>query len=295
MTRQAHDQFAKQYLAELLSALGEVETSRDVTSEVRQVDLYFVPATSPKVDPENYGILGKIATSTCLIEPFRNPPTPIEVRNCLLKLFIIQEEMLGKAKREKNSLKEADLPCLWILSPSVSPRLTEGFGAKLNPKKQWSEGIHFFPEFYKTGIVAINQLPINPFTLWLRLLGRGATQQQAVNELVSLPENNAFKGEILELLANWRINVQVNQNLTNDDQELIMNLSPAYLRWREDTLLEGRRELVSNLLKVRFGSIDEALAKIIEPMLQLSPEELTPLLLNSSCEELLARFGGELN
>ncbi|HEY9893646.1 MAG TPA: hypothetical protein V6D37_17990 [Candidatus Sericytochromatia bacterium] len=35
MTRQAHDQFAKEYLAELLAPLGDVETSRDVSSEVR--------------------------------------------------------------------------------------------------------------------------------------------------------------------------------------------------------------------------------------------------------------------
>jgi len=32
MTRQLHDQFAKQYLEELLAPLGQVETSRDVVS-----------------------------------------------------------------------------------------------------------------------------------------------------------------------------------------------------------------------------------------------------------------------
>jgi hypothetical protein len=30
MTRQPHDQFAKEYLEELLTPLGKVETSRDV-------------------------------------------------------------------------------------------------------------------------------------------------------------------------------------------------------------------------------------------------------------------------
>ena len=38
MTRFIHDQFAKQYLTELLSPLGTVETSKDISSEVRQVD-----------------------------------------------------------------------------------------------------------------------------------------------------------------------------------------------------------------------------------------------------------------
>ncbi|MCD8485814.1 MAG: hypothetical protein LRZ84_03440 [Desertifilum sp.] len=37
MTRTPHDQFAKQYLAELLSALGEVNVGREVSPEVREV------------------------------------------------------------------------------------------------------------------------------------------------------------------------------------------------------------------------------------------------------------------
>ena len=42
MTRTPHDQFAKQYLEELLTLLGKVETSRDVASEVREIDVYFI-------------------------------------------------------------------------------------------------------------------------------------------------------------------------------------------------------------------------------------------------------------
>ncbi|MFB2922239.1 hypothetical protein [Aerosakkonema funiforme] len=74
-----------------------------------------------------------------------------------------------------------------------------------------------------------------------------------------------------------------------------MKLSPAYLKWREDVVQEGRREMVENLLKVRFGSLDEVLAGVIPSMLQLPPEELTRLLLTLSREELLERFGGGSN
>jgi len=35
MTRQPHDQFAKQYLAELLASLGQVEISREIIAEVQ--------------------------------------------------------------------------------------------------------------------------------------------------------------------------------------------------------------------------------------------------------------------
>ena len=86
-----------------------------------------------------------------------------------------------------------------------------------------------------------------------------------------------------------------------------MQLSPAYLKWREDTLREGRQEglreglregrlegerlVVENLLRARFGSVDEALSRTIAPMLQLPPQEFASLILQLSREELLARFG----
>lgn len=54
-----------------------------------------------------------------------------------------------------------------------------------------------------------------------------------------------------------------------------------------------RRATIENLLRVRFGGLDDALSAIIEPMLELPPEEFTFLLLQLSREELLARFGGQ--
>ncbi|NET90149.1 MAG: hypothetical protein F6K45_18980 [Kamptonema sp. SIO1D9] len=297
MTRQAHDQFAKQYLEELLSLVGQVETSRDVPSEVRQIDVWFVPTEPQNAQAEMLGLLGKIAANACLLEPFRNPPTPVEVRNCLLKLYSLHGELLRQARREGNSLAEVNLPLLWILSPSASTRLINGFKAELNSEENWTEGVYFFPNLFKTAIVAINQLPVNQDTLWLRVLGRGTTQQQAINQLIALPAENPLRRNILELLANWRINLEIRQNLdSEDDRELIMNLSPAYQQWREATLLEGREEgqrlMVENLLEGRFGSLDEQLSQIIEPMMQLPPRERIQLLLNLSREELLTRFRG---
>lgn len=80
MTRQPHDQFAKQYLEELLAPLGQVETSREVSPEVRQIDVWFVPAPQPATDPQVLGLLGQMAATASLFEPFRNPPTPEEVQ-----------------------------------------------------------------------------------------------------------------------------------------------------------------------------------------------------------------------
>lgn len=140
--------------------------------------------------------------------------------------------------------------------------------------------------------MALNQLPRNEETLWLRILGKGATQRQAVDELLALSKGTPLRNNVLELLANWRIFLEEKQTLDEDERELIVNLSPAYLQRIEEARQEGQRVVIENLLKTRFGAIDEELSRTIEPLLQLPPEEFTRLLLQSSREELLNRFRG---
>jgi hypothetical protein len=181
------------------------------------------------------------------------------------------------------------------LATSASTTLLESFGARLDTDN-WLAGVYFLPDSFRTAIVAINQLPLGLETLWLRMLGKGETQRQAISELLSLPQNSPLRRNTQELITSWRITVINQQNLTEDDQEVIMNLSQAYLEWWEATLQEGQRDgqrqVVENLLRVRFGSLDEELQGVIEPLLQLPPQEYSRLLLELSRDELLTRFGG---
>ncbi|WP_292719307.1 hypothetical protein [Nostoc sp. JL34] len=126
-------------------------------------------------------------------------------------------------------------------------------------------------------------------------MGRGETQRTAIDELLALPESNQLRQNTLKLITNLRvIIVQQQETLTEDEQELIMNLSQAYEQWEETTKLEGvqqgQRQVVENLLRFRFGSVDEELSRVVDSLLQLTPEEFTPLCLELSREELLARF-----
>ena len=74
-----------------------------------------------------------------------------------------------------------------------------------------------------------------------------------------------------------------------------MELSPLLLQWRDEALQRGarmaNRSIIESLLRARFGDLDEELSGIIEPLLELPSEEFAVLLLQSSREELLARFG----
>ncbi len=99
-----------------------------------------------------------------------------------------------------------------------------------------------------------------------------------------------------------RVNLEASENLEEEDRDLILRLSPLYLQRLEEARQKGeqqgmqteRRVLLENLLRFRYGLLDEPLAATIELWLLLPSEEFTLLLLQLSVlsrEQLLARFG----
>ncbi|MFN6559122.1 MAG: hypothetical protein RMY28_004870 [Nostoc sp. ChiSLP01] len=301
MTRFPYDQFAKDYLKELLQPLGEVETSRKVAAQIREIDVYFIPSPQSSETIE-LGLLGKFAAKPALIKPFRNAATIAEIRSCMNKLFDIFAEIKRQTKADKNRITESELPCLWILSPTASESILNGFRTS-SDEDNWVVGVHFLAQYLRTAIVAIHQLPSTQETLWLRILGKGRVQQQAIDELEALPRNNPLRSKAIDLLLSLKTTLEVNQNIDDEDRDLIMRLSPIYEQKLAEAKQEGiqagiqaeRRNIIENLLRVRFGSLDAELIIIIEPLLALSPEEFTPLLLELSREELLNRFLGDLS
>jgi hypothetical protein len=173
-----------------------VETSLEVAGEPQFVDVYFVPSAQSAVIPTDLGILGRMVQTPCLIEPFRNQPTSVEVRSCLLKLFQVHGDYHRRAKRSSESLPEANLPQLWILASSASEALLYKFGAISE-----ETGVYFLPKALRTVIISINQLPCNESTLWLRLLGKGRTQEQAIAEVIAFDVGDPRRSSILNVIG----------------------------------------------------------------------------------------------
>ncbi len=182
---------------------------------------------------------------------------------------------------------------MWILSPTASESILNGFRANLDIET-WGEGVYFLGDYLRTAIVAIHQLPCTEETLWLRILGKGRVQQQAIDELAALPENHPFRDKAIDLLLSLKTTLEVNQNVDEEDRNLIMRLSPIYEQklaaTKQEGIQEERRTIIENLLRFRFGELDGELRAIMPALLALSPEEFTPLLLQLSRDELLERF-----
>jgi hypothetical protein len=115
------------------------------------------------------------------------------------------------------------------------------------------------------------------------------------NLIKRLYEQGYQKQDVLNLFnfIDWLMNLpdalnrEFWQELTQYEEE---NRMPYVTSVERMALQEGQRLVVENMLEVRFGTLDEQLAAIIPALLEMSPKEYTPLLINLSREELLSRF-----
>ena len=284
--------FEKGYLKEVLSPYGQV-VSKHLPADIIEIDLYFIPSETKETNFKALGFLGEIASPPrhSLFEAFHNPVTESDICNCLLKTLSLLNEL--RESKGENAEDDTDiLNKLWILTPTASDEVLEGFNAA--EKKDGMPGVYCLGEIFSTGIIVIDRLPEIPETLWLRLLGRSEVQHRAIDELEALPVNSPLRASASRLLINLQKNLEAREDLEPTDTELIMRLAPLYQQDQElaiqQGIQQGERLVIENLLRVRFGAIDPELLSTIDPMLALTPEEFTPLLLQLSREELVARF-----
>ncbi|MBK1989636.1 DUF4351 domain-containing protein [Sphaerospermopsis aphanizomenoides BCCUSP55] len=296
MTRFIHDQFAKDYLEELLKPFGKVEASTRVAGEVREIDVLFTPFPEQADDIKSLGLLGKLAATPAIFEPYRNPVSKEEICDCLLKLLEVRGALQREAKRNQTTIVDNEIPKLWILTPTASKNLLSGFNGI--EKSDSLPGIYFLAEYLRTAIVVIHKLPCTTETLWLRLLGRGKVQKLAIDELAALPSNQPYVKITLELLYNLQQNLRINQSSQTEDRELIMRLAPLYQQDRELARQEGLQEglkkeqqLIIRQLNRRIGEIDSSLIQRIQTLSVEQLEDLGEALLDfGSVADLEAWF-----
>ncbi len=235
MTRFIYDQFTKELLAEVLGYIGMRNLDRSIYYEVRQIDSYFTPSPG-KSDyleyREKLGLLGKMATTPALFEPYRNTVTVAEVRSCLSKLLNVTANLKQQAERKNINLSQTDLPFLWILTPTAWSPLLNGFNATTD-EDNWGKGIYFLGEYWRTAIVVIHRLPEVKETLWLRILGRREVQLRAINSLRTLPVDDPLRVRVLSLLYQLQVNLRANRSEKSqlevqEDENLIMAIAPLF-------------------------------------------------------------------
>ncbi len=272
MSKFPHDNFAKNYLTELLNTIGKAKSDEGIRSERRVGDVWFErdPSVSIAQQRQRLGLLGQLLTHDSLIEVFRNPASEHEILVCKGKLIDLVCRRVREAKRRHETVKSENLPYVWLIMPTASKEIRNGYGAR----KSRIPGVYRLPKFDRAGLIVVHQLAVTEETLWLRMLGREENQNLAIQEFLGQSTSSVLYDSIEEILANYRANLEANRPLESEEEELIMNLSAAYLKkreeWKEQGILEGILEgkiiTAVNLLRrgMDFQEISEVTGLPIE-------------------------------
>jgi hypothetical protein len=300
MTTKPFDQFNKRLFQELLSVCGQVIPNFAVLGEERAIDVFFAPFPNAQPDHDELGVLATIAQNPALFEPFRSGLSDEDIETCIMKLFMVNAEL----RRTNPNIPATIPPYLWIVAAEVSDRLLNDFNGMIDPKL--GEGFYQLTKGLKTTIIAVEELPTTSETLWLRLMGKGRTQDDAIADLLMMPESDIKRSNALNLIVSWRINIEITNQVEQEERRILMAVSQVYLEWEKQTkrlgiaegieqgidrgLQQERRSAIESLMQLRFGSIDESLEVIIPNLMALSSSEYTSLLLQLSKEALIQHF-----
>ena len=104
-----------------------------------------------------------------------------------------------------------------------------------------SPGVWSLPQIERTVAVAIDELPEDPSTVWLRLLGRGRVQERAIVELEARFGRDELVHATLALLLAWRQQAPAEGEGFEEDA-MNPHLQQVYNRLEKKLRAEGKAE-----------------------------------------------------
>lgn len=194
----------------------QIMVNPEIIGEAQLVDVLFEP--NPERSREDLGLLGELLFVPSIIQSLRWSPDDWTMQKCLQQWLIwrisdhgciipVDEEPVYEEEEDYDEdYDEDDEPeevtkLLVTIVPSIDPHILEGFA--IHPSSHQVPGIYEYPPAFHTTIVVTSELPRDRSTIWLRLLGRGPTQRDAIDDLMALPASHPQRCVMIQQLQDW--------------------------------------------------------------------------------------------
>lgn len=200
--RNRFDQLCKQIAQEALRLSGLTAVHDEILPEPQYADIRHEPDPGCAATRARLGLLGRIASSLCLIEIYSGAPDGAALRACLCKHLAFWQQRARKSRRRERPRRAFVEPTLWIVAAGRPKSLLSRLG--LAPAPGWPRGVYLFgADVLRVGIIAASELPREPSTLLVRLMAAGPLLPQAIDELNALPADALERAVAEEILLRW--------------------------------------------------------------------------------------------
>jgi hypothetical protein len=238
--RNRFDQLAKQIGKATLEASGLTVVHAEITPEPLHADLLHEPDPAKATERKRLGLLGRLVSLPCLLEPYSDAPSAEEFRACLTKHLAWWQQ---RARHQRTNGKQPGTlgprrkpvdPFLWILCggapSSILTKLT------LKATSEWPAGVYLFgDDVLRVGFVIASELPRERTTLLVRLMAAGPALPHAIEDLHALPPDAYERSAAQRPLLHFHHAVAQQPTRTPDEQEFLNTM----LKTWEETFAEG--------------------------------------------------------
>jgi hypothetical protein len=252
--RNRFDHLGKQIGQAALGRSGPTEAQAEISPETQYADLRHDPDPARIAGRTSLGLLGRIASSPCLIEIYARAPDAAEFRACLGKHLAHWQRHARDARSLKQPQAALVEPSLWIIAAGTPASVVAELGLKL--ADGWPEGVYLFGgAVLRVGLVAANQLPRpDRSTLLVRLMAAGPLLRQAVEELRDLPADADERAIAGPILLGSKHTLGTKPTRTREEEEVIVAVQDFF----EAARAEGRAQAVLTVLRVRGIPVPDA-------------------------------------
>lgn len=287
------DQLAKQLATAFLEGCGETNTDQEVLTDSQHIDIVHVPAPDASERRARLGLLGRMTASTCLVEPFHDPPDEEAVRDCTRKHLSFHRVRINAAQAALSAKSMVLLAPCWILSSGRPAAVLTKFG--FSPILDWPAGSYEAPPGFGLRMVVLTELPRTRDTLLVRLFGRGRVLRDALQDLVALPEGTWEREVALPPIKLLRFEIPEDPHKrTAEEEEFVVTAQELMEAFETKAMQKGRAEgwlaPLAHQFERRLGRRlrEDERALLQERTQALGPDRVGDVVLDLSADALAA-------
>src|SRR3954470_2623852 len=98
--RNHFDHLSKEIGQKALGPTGAAIAHDPINSETQYADLRYEPDPARQAERDRLGLLGRLAASACILEPYSDAPSAEEFRACLTKHLTSWQQRVRDARSE---------------------------------------------------------------------------------------------------------------------------------------------------------------------------------------------------
>jgi hypothetical protein len=319
--RYRFDQIGKQIGEEALGPLGRTVVHDEISLDARYADISHEPDPARATERDQLGLLGRIASSLCLIELYSDAPGGSELRACLGKYIGFWQQREREHRKKQKPPATFVEPSLWIIAAVAPVVLVPGAevltggdpldarrgSARSNPPEPlrratmtelgfapapgWPSGVYSFgSDVLHVRLVAANELPRDRATVLVRLMAAGPLLSQAITDLRKLPDGAPERAVAEQILLRLQHALEQKPLRSAEEEEFIVTMHEGW----EDARKQGQKQgweqasahAVLTVLRARGIPVPEAARERI--LAESDPERLERWLERASVETSLA-------